>query len=67
MAGRPYDVAPPMQADGHAVDAVGMDNLPSPDFSAPFPALSPGLPGAADPGVDMAGGHMPDLPDFDFI
>jgi hypothetical protein len=70
MAGRPNNAAPPAlpaQVDGHADGAVGMDDLPLPDSSAPFPALSPGLPGAADPGVDMAGGHMPDLPDFDFL
>ncbi len=67
MAGRPNNAAPPEQADGHAVDAVGLDPLPVPDLSAPFPELSVGLPDAADPGVVMAGGHMPDLPDFDFL
>jgi hypothetical protein len=68
--GRPNDAAPPPLPDGavgHVPGDAGLDDLPSPDLSAPFPALNLGLPDAATPGVDMAGGHMPDLPDFDFL
>ena len=67
MAGRPIDAAPPLQAGDHPQTDVGLDDLHIPNDSAPFPALegAEGLPDAADGGISMSDGHMPDsLPDF---
>ncbi len=63
MAGRP-NAAPPLQADGHADVAVGMDPLPVPegvpsDFApAFFEALDP-PPSDAGDGIGMAMDHVP--------
>ena len=67
---RPIHAAPPAdlpeQTIDHIPDDVGLDPLPTPNDSAPFPILDgiDGLPDAADPGIEMSEGHMPDLPDF---
>ncbi len=60
MPGRPTGAVPP--ANDHVPADVGLDVLPDPDDSAPFPELS--LPAAATDGFELSGAELPDLPDF---
>ena len=63
MPGRPAGAVPPVPpANDHVPAGVGLDFLPDPDDSAPFPVLS--LPAAATDGFELSGAELPDLPDF---